>query len=126
VILSQTIQAMRQPRQVLQNMLRIGRFGIVSFTNYAYWRARWHLMLRGRMPMARCLPEPWYATSNIHPCTLEDFERLCDELGLRIEHRMCLAASGEPNRLFSHIWLDNLLSEQALFLLSRPASDSAA
>jgi methionine biosynthesis protein MetW len=126
VILSQTIQAMRHPRQVLENMLRIGRFGIVSFTNYAYWRARWHLMLRGRMPMARCLPEPWYATSNIHPCTLEDFERLCDELGLRIEHRMCLAASGEPNRLFSHIWLDNLLSEQALFLLSRPASDSAA
>ena len=118
VILSQTIQAMRDPRQVLQNMLRIGRFGIVSFTNYAYWRARCQLLLRGRMPTARCQPEPWFATSNIHPCTLEDFERLCDALGLRIEHRMCLAASGEPNRLFSHIWLDNLLSEQALFLLS--------
>ena len=54
VILSQTIQAMREPRQVLENMLRIGRFGIVSFTNYGYWRARWHLMLRGRMPSARC------------------------------------------------------------------------
>jgi methionine biosynthesis protein MetW len=126
VILSQTIQAMRDPRQVLQNMLRIGRFGIVSFTNYAYWRARCQLLLRGRMPTARCQPEPWYATSNIHPCTLEDFERLCDALGLRIEHRMCLAANGEPNRLFSHIWLDNLLSEQALFLLSRPASGAAA
>ena len=126
VILSQTIQAMRDPQQVLENMLRIGRFGIVSFVNYAYWRARWHLMLRGRMPTARCQPEPWHATSNIHPCTLEDFERLCDRLGLRIEHRMCLAANGEPNRLFSHIWLDNLLSEQALFLLSRPASGTAA
>lgn len=126
VILSQTIQAMRDPQQVLENMLRIGRFGIVSFVNYAYWRARWHLMLRGRMPTARCQPEPWHATSNIHPCTLEDFERLCDRLGLRIEHRMCLAANGEPNRLFSHIWLDNLLSEQALFLLSRPASGAAA
>src|ERR671910_1975788 len=63
VILSQTIQAMRSPRQVLENMLRIGRFGIVSFTNYAYWRARWHLMRRGRMPMARCLPDPWYSTA---------------------------------------------------------------
>ena len=126
VILSQTIQAMRDPQQVLRNMLRIGRFGIVSFVNYAYWRSRWHLMLRGRMPVARCQPEPWHATSNIHPCTLEDFERLCDELGVRIEHRMCLAASGEPNRLFSHIWLDNLISEQALFLLSRPAPGAAA
>jgi methionine biosynthesis protein MetW len=126
VILSQTIQAMRDPQRVLRNMLRIGRFGIVSFINYAYWRSRWHLMLRGRMPTARCQPEPWHATSNIHPCTLEDFERLCDQLGVRIEHRMCLAASGEPNRLFSHIWLDNLLSEQALFLLSRPAPGGAA
>ena len=92
MILSQTIQAMRNPRQVLENMLRIGRFGIVSFTNYGYWRARWHLMLRGRMPSARCLPEPWYATSNIHPCTLEDFERLCHELGLSIRS----AASVSP------------------------------
>jgi hypothetical protein len=81
--------------------------------------------LRMKCTRQRCQPEPWYATSNIHPCTLEDFERLCDQLGLRIEQRMCLAASGEPNRLFSHIWLDNLLSEQALFLLSRPAAGVA-
>jgi methionine biosynthesis protein MetW len=120
VILSQTIQAMRQPRLVLENMLRIGRYGIVSFTNYAHWRARWYLMRRGRMPMARCLPEPWYRTANIHPCTLEDFEHLCAELGLRIEQRTCLAADGAPSRLASSRWLDNLLSDQALFVLSRP------
>jgi methionine biosynthesis protein MetW len=123
VVLSQTIQAMRRPREVLENMLRIGRYGIVSFANYAHWRARLQLLFGGRMPIARCLPEPWYSTSSIHPCTLEDFERLCAELGLRIEHRMCLGARGEPNRLFSHIWLDNLLSEQALFVLTRPTPD---
>jgi methionine biosynthesis protein MetW len=126
VILSQTIQAMHRPRQVLENMLRIGRFGIVSFTNYGYWRARWHLMLRGRMPSARCLPEPWYATSNIHPCTLEDFERLCHELGLSIRTRICLAGSGAPSQLARHHALSNLLSEQALFLLTRPGSRAAA
>jgi methionine biosynthesis protein MetW len=125
VILSQTIQAMRQPRLVLENMLRIGRFGIVSFTNYAYWRARWHLLRRGRMPMARCLPEPWYRTANIHPCTLEDFEHLCAELGLRIEQRSCLSADGTPSRLASSRWLDNLFSEQAVFVLSRPAPPPA-
>jgi len=125
VILSQTIQAMRQPHLVLENMLRIGRFGIVSFTNYAHWRARWHLLRRGRMPMARCLPEPWYRTANIHPCTLEDFEHLCAELGLRIEQRSCLAADGAPSRLASTRWLDNVLSEQALFVLSRPQQTGA-
>jgi len=126
VILSQTIQAMRQPRLVLENMLRIGRYGIVSFTNYAHWRARWHLMLRGRMPMARCLPEPWYATSNIHPCTLEDFERLCDDLGVEIRTRISLAGSGAPSRLAPTRTLSNLLSEQALFLLSRPSARAGA
>ena len=125
VILSQTIQAMRHPRQVLENMLRIGRYGIVSFTNYAHWRARWYLLRHGRMPMARCLPESWYGTANIHPCTLEDFERLCAELGLRIEQRSCLAADGRPSRLASSRWLDNLLSEQALFVLSRPEPSGA-
>jgi methionine biosynthesis protein MetW len=126
VILSQTIQAMRHPRRVLENMLRIGRFGIVSFTNYAYWRSRWQLMLRGRMPMARCLAEPWYATSNIHPCTLEDFERLCQELGLEIRARICLAGSGAPSQLARNHLLSNLLSEQALFLLCRPGSEAAS
>ena len=126
VILSQTIQAMRKPRQVVENMLRIGRFGIVSFTNYGYWRARWYLMLRGRMPSARCLPEPWYATSNIHPCTLEDFERLCQDLGLSIRTRICLAGSGAPSQLARHHALSNLLSEQALFLLARPGAYVAA
>jgi methionine biosynthesis protein MetW len=125
VILSQTIQAMRHPRQVLENMLRIGRFGIVSFSNYAYWRARWHLMLRGRMPMAHCVAEPWYATSNIHPCTLEDFERLCAELGLEIRTRICLAGSGAPSQLARTRLLSNLLSEQALFVLNRPGSAAA-
>ncbi len=125
VILSQTIQAMRHPRQVLANMLRIGRFGIVSFTNYAHWRARWHLMLRGRMPMARCLPEPWYATSNIHPCTLEDFERMGAELGQQIRARFCPAGSGAPSQLARNHLLSNLLSEQALFLLCRPGAAAA-
>jgi methionine biosynthesis protein MetW len=125
VILSQTIQAMREPRRVLENMLRIGRYGIVSFTNYAYWRARWYLLRHGRMPMARCLPDPWYSTANIHPCTLEDFEQLCAELGLRIKQRTCLSATGAPSRLASSRWLDNLFSEQAVFVLSRPGRPPA-
>jgi len=120
VILSQTIQAMRRPREVLGEMLRIGRYGIVSFTNYAYWRARWDLLARGRMPTTRCLPEPWYATPNIHPCTLDDFELLCAELGVTIERRTCLAAGGR-RRYLGNGWLNNLLSEQALFVLHRPS-----
>ena len=92
-------------------MLRIGRYGIVSFTNYAYWRARWDLLARGRMPTTRCLPEPWYATANIHPCTLDDFELLCAELGVTIERRTCLAAGGTA--ALSRQWLAQQPVERA-------------
>ena len=120
VILSQTVQAMRNPRRVLEEMLRIGRYGIVSFTNYAHWQARLDLLLRGRMPVTPAAPEPWWRTANIHPCTLADFESLCAELGARIEERLPLSASGRISRLATRARLRNLMSQQALFLLSRP------
>lgn len=119
VILSQTIQAVRHPKRVLEEMLRIGRFGIVSFTNYAHWRARLDLLLRGRMPITPAAPEPWWRTANIHPCTLADFERLCGDIGARVETRLSLAKNGDVNPLASLRGFRNLLSEQALFLLSR-------
>lgn len=118
VILSQTIQAMHRPDHVLNEMLRIGRFGVVSFANYAHWRARWHL-LRGRMPRTSVAVDPWYASPTIRPCTLEDFELLCAELGVVINHRICLTRHGQISRLASRKWFDNVLSEQALFVLSR-------
>ena len=125
VILSQAIQAMHRPDEVVGEMLRIGRFGIVSFTNYAHWRARWHL-LRGRMPRTSATADPWYASPNIRPCTLEDFELLCTELGVVVEKRICLTRHGQVSRLASRKWFDNVLSEQALFVLSRRASQKTS
>ncbi|HEX6145059.1 MAG TPA: methionine biosynthesis protein MetW [Geminicoccaceae bacterium] len=125
VILSQTVQAMRHPKRVLEEILRISRYGIVSFTNYAHWRARLDLLLRGRMPVTPAAPEPWWRTANIHPCTLADFERLCREIGVRVEHRLSLGKNGDVNRLASVPGFRNLLSEQALFLLSRAPTSRA-
>src|SRR6187401_1165024 len=66
VILSQTLQATRHPRQVLEHMLRIGRHAVVSFPNFGHWRIRGELMFAGRMPRTDNLPETWYDTPNIH------------------------------------------------------------
>ena len=52
VILSQTLQAMRNAESVLNEMLRVGREGIVTFPNFGYWRHRLDI-LRGRMPVSR-------------------------------------------------------------------------
>ncbi|HEX4334216.1 MAG TPA: methionine biosynthesis protein MetW [Usitatibacter sp.] len=83
VILSQTLQAMRDCDRVLNEMLRVGREGIVTFPNFGYWRHRLDIM-RGHMPVSRTLPYSWYDTPNIHLCTVKDFEDLCVRVGAQI------------------------------------------
>ncbi|MBF0393727.1 MAG: methionine biosynthesis protein MetW [Alphaproteobacteria bacterium] len=120
VILSQTLQAMREPRRVLDHMLRIGRRGVVSFPNFGHWPIRVGLALRGRMPVTRTLANHWYDTPNIHLCTIKDFVALCDELGITIEKGLSLDGEGRLQAFDGRGALANLLGAQALFLLSRP------
>jgi methionine biosynthesis protein MetW len=120
-ILSKTLQQMREPRHVLSELLRIADQAIVSVPNFAHWRMRVSLMTRGRMPETRVLPDPWWATANIHLCTLRDFTDLCRDLDLRID--ACSALSGgKPARPIGPDGpLENWRAESALFLLSQRA-----
>jgi methionine biosynthesis protein MetW len=118
VVLSQTLQATREPRLVLEALVRIGRRAIVSFPNFGFWRIRLHFMLRGRMPMSHLLTHPWYETPNIHLCTIRDFVLLCDELGVTVERSVTLDRHGRPYALNPHGGLANLLAEQGVFVLS--------
>ena len=119
VILSQTLQATRQPRVVLEHMLRIGRHAIVSFPNFGHWRVRWELGVRGRMPVTDNLPHSWYDTPNIHFCTIRDFVHLCREAGASMEEAHALDSGGEPVRFHMPWWFWNLFGEQGVFLLRR-------
>jgi methionine biosynthesis protein MetW len=118
-LLSQTLQTVRQPRQVLAELLRIAERAIVSFPNFGHWRVRWELVTRGRMPMTGALPKAWWETDNIHLCTLRDFTQLTDSLGLRIEACAALA-DGQPARAIDpHRPIENWRAESAVFLLGR-------
>jgi methionine biosynthesis protein MetW len=118
VVLSQTLQATRQPRRVVEALVRIGRRAIVSFPNFGFWRIRLRLLLLGRMPMSDLLSNPWYETPNIHLCTIRDFVALCDELGVIVERSITLDRHGRPYALPPHGGLANLLAEQSVFVLS--------
>ena len=89
VILSQTLQATREPREVLRQMLRVGKRAIVSFPNFAHWQVRLRLVFGGRMPETPSLPFKWYDTPNIHLCSIDDFRALCARHGRahRTRHR---------------------------------------
>ena len=119
VILSQTLQATRHPRVVLENMLRIGRRAVVSFPNFGHWRIRLQILLYGRMPQTDNLPYAWYESPNIHFCTIKDFRELTDAVGARMEKAVALNAWGKPLRLTAPWWFWNLFGEQAVFLLTR-------
>jgi methionine biosynthesis protein MetW len=119
VVLSQTLQATRQPRSVIAHLVRIGRRAVVSFPNFGHWRIRLNLLVNGRMPVTPVLTHAWYETPNIHLCTILDFIALCEELGVVIERSVTLDRNGLPYRLNPRGAIANLLAEQALFLLRR-------
>jgi methionine biosynthesis protein MetW len=119
VILSQTLQATRQPRAVLEHMLRIGRHAIVSFPNFGHWRIRLQILFGGHMPQTDNLPYAWYESPNIHFCTIKDFRALCHVAGAKMEKAVALNPWGKPLRLTAPWWFWNLFGEQAVFLLSR-------
>lgn len=118
VILSQTLQATRQPRKVLEHMLRIGRRAIVSFPNFGHWRIRVQVALGGHMPRTRNLPNSWYDTPNIHFCTIQDFIALAQVINARIERGVALDRFGAPLQ-HSAPWIWNLFGEQVVFRLTR-------
>lgn len=115
VVLSRTLQALRAPGRVLDEMLRIGRYGIVSFANFGYWRTRLHLLATGRMVQADNIEESWDETSNLRSLTVRDFERYCRDHAIRILERRFV--SGRWRRTIHR--LPNMRARVATYLIER-------
>ena len=117
VILSQTIQVLKNPNTALEEITRIGKTCIVTIPNFGHWRSRISLLISGKMPVTNPLPDSWYGTPNIHLCTLKDFENLCNDLSISIEERVAIN-SGNKNKWYLNIW-PNLFSASAIYKISK-------
>jgi methionine biosynthesis protein MetW len=117
VVMTLALQALRYPHRVLDEMLRIGREGIVTFPNFGHWRARSYLITRGRMPVSKFLPYTWYDTPNIHFCTVKDFEALCAEKNIRILNR-AMIGGGDSQGPLAQLW-PNLFAVTAVYHIGR-------
>jgi len=117
VVLSRTLQAVKRPDQLLTEMLRVGKKGIVSFINLGYFQARLHLLL-GKMPVTGTLPDPWYSTPNIHLGTIIDFRQLCEGMGIRIDRELPVAQPGEILAPLAKL-LPNTFAQTSVFILGR-------
>lgn len=117
VIMSLTLQAMNYPDRLLEEMLRVGKQGIITFPNFGHWRNRTQLMFGGQMPVTKALPNHWYNTPNIHLCTVNDFEQLCHQKGIRILERTVVDRQHRQPALLK--LAPNLLGEIALYRFER-------
>ena len=118
VILSQTLQAMIRPKEMLLELLRIGGKAIVSFPNFGHWTIRLQLLLLGKMPVTKDLPYAWYETPNIHFFTIKDFQNLCQKSNIIIEKGFALTSGGKQVEISSGLSGANLFTNEAIFLLS--------
>ena len=120
VILSRTLQATHKPEEVLKQMLRIGKTCIVSFPNFAHWKCRLDLLLKGEMPMTKTLSEPWYQTPNIHLCTIKDFIKICNSLNISIDKAFRISESGSIKSIKkAESFYNNLFSVEGIFVISQ-------
>jgi len=112
VMLSQTLQATRHTEPLIQEMLRVGREGIVSFPNFGYWKNRLNVLL-GNMPVSSELPYQWYNTPNVHLCTLHDFETFCRDHRVAVLERRVMTGESEVSLL------PNLFGSTAVYRFQR-------
>ena len=124
VVLSQTIQVMRNPALVLREMLRVGARGIVTFPSFGHWRVRGYLAFKGRMPVSESIPFSWYDTPNIHHTTLKDFREFVSANGGEIEREIPLSAGEWRQEIHEVNWWPNLLADTAVAVVraKNPAS----
>ena len=115
VILSQTVQTLRDPEKVFTELLRVGKKVIVSFPNFAYWRCRVQLLLKGKAPVTQSLPFSWHDSPNIHVVSLKDFDAFVAKLGAKVEKRVPLVKMRKKAVKIA----PNLFAEQAIYVTSR-------
>ena len=113
VILNQSMQEVRKVDLVINEALRVGRNVIVGFPNFAHWRARLRLLLKGKTPVTYSLPYRWYNTPNLHFLSISDFKEFCAEKGISIisEHYLGKVRPAD--------FLPNLFAINAVFVITK-------
>lgn len=117
VILNQTLQMTYKPDYVLAEMMRVGKKAVISFPNFAYWRVRFYLFFKGKMPKSNILPFEWYNTPNIHLLTINDFKEFCKKRNIKITGQINMTRAASKNNILYKLF-PSFLSEEVMFAVS--------
>lgn len=119
VILSQTLQQVYDPANLLQSLLRIGTKGIVSFPNFSHWRSRFQLLLTGYAPITKQLPYEWYDTPNIRVITLKDFRKFSKEVGFKVLKEVAINTNSQDRRGKIVEFYPNIRATYGIFMIGK-------
>jgi methionine biosynthesis protein MetW len=117
VTLSLTLQSIKKATDLIEEMMRVGKEGIVSFPNFGYWKIRMQLAIGGKMPVSKSLPYEWHDTPNIRLCTVKDFEQFCTDRNITILESRVLNSQYEST--FKQSALPNLFGNIAMYRISK-------
>ncbi|MES2678070.1 MAG: methionine biosynthesis protein MetW [Pseudomonadota bacterium] len=118
-ILSQTLQATKNPDEIIRQMLRIAKFAIISFPNFAHYKNRFYLGLKGKMPVSKTIPYQWFDTPNIHFCSIKDFEELCLKMNFIVKNRSYFTNKRKLDNFIGNKIFANFFAEYGLFLITK-------
>ena len=119
VILSQTLQAFLNPEKVISDLLRIGKTSIVTIPNFGFWKVRFNLLFKGRMPVTKTLPNEWYNTPNLHMCSIKDFVNFCNDRKINLFKSFALTNNKVSSINKFNLNFKNLTSELGIFLIEK-------
>ena len=119
VILSQTLQAFYNPEKVIEDLVRVANKAIVTIPNFGFWKVRFHLFLKGTMPVTNHLPNEWYNTPNLHMCTIKDFVNFCEKKNINLFKSIALHEEKVSNISLKNLNFKNLVSELGIFLIEK-------
>ena len=119
VILSQTLQAFYNPEKVIDDLLNVADKAIITIPNFGFWRVRLDLLIKGKMPITKNLPEEWYNTPNLHMCTIKDFFNFCNKKNIKLYKSLALNDQKISDINNKNLEIKNLFSELGIFLLEK-------
>ena len=114
-VLSQTLQQVKDPRQLLTEILRVARRALVVVPNFGYWRVRLEVLWRGRTPVTSNLPYEWHDSPNLHFMSMYDFRDLMHKMGLKIVKESPII----HGHAVDSAWAPNLRADSAFYLLEQ-------
>lgn len=116
-----TIQMVMYPEVLLSEMKRISKYQIISFPNFAYYKNRLDMFLKGRMPKPMMFDYKWYNTGHIHQFSFNDLFGLINEIGgLKVKETRFAKTDSAAKNFLIHSLPNLFMAIPIIFLEKAP------